>query len=146
MCGTVDSSDEESTVGDTVPNTPTLYNNKISIRTEDIVDAVENNANVSKNEIRRGDVDHVPNNNDIIFTDFRRTGEIDQSHPVHNVHGESKKSANMIFTYSVSDKDADDIEDKNSLMYMAKDVQNVDLLNFDDSDVSIGEEEEDLFI
>ena len=49
----------------------------------------------------------------------------------------------MIFTYIISAKDSDDIEDENSLMYMAKDVQNVDVLNFDDSDVSIGEEEED---
>ena len=125
MCGIVDSSDEESTVSNIVPNEPTPYN---------------------KNEVCSEDVLDVSKNNDIFFTDVSRFGEIEQSHPVQNVHDESKKSENMTFIYSASEKDSDEIEDKNSLMYMTRDVQNVDLLNFDDSDVSIGEEEEDLFL
>ena len=146
MCGTVDTSDEESTVSNSVPDVPTPHNNMISKRTENIVDAVQNNSNVIENDVCSEDVLNVPSINDIFFTDLRRNGEIDLSYPVQNVHGESKESENMTFIYSASDKDSDDIEDINSLMYMAKEVQNVDLLNFDDSDVSIGEEEEDLFM
>ena len=152
MCDTVDSSDEEDTVGAFIPkahvvDTDRSINNKKSFGTDEIDRSVQNISNVGKSMvINKGTIKDAQNDSDVLFANFQGTEVQNKSVSAQNVRGEYDKSENIIYCESLSDKNSDDIEDRNSLSYMAKDVQNLYLLNFDDSDVSIGEEEVDLYI
>ena len=81
---------------------------------------------------------------DTIATNYHQTEQNEFDILVQKVHGESPKNLEDIFMDSTSDTDMVDSEDENSVGYIAEHVEKVDLLDFDDSDVSIVDEDYDV--
>ena len=75
------------------------------------------------------------------FTDFQKTEKYEKSITVEKVHGKLKGNAEDNFSDSASEYESDCCDKENSVVYIATYVEKVDELNFDDSDVSIVEED-----
>ena len=107
---------------------------------------VENSMDSNQKDIRTIDVPFVSVVGDNTFTDLRKNEEGGKTNTVQNVLGEFQQIVEENIIDSASDTDSNVSEDENSVSYIADRVQKVDLLNFDDSDVSIADNEEEDFI
>ena len=66
--------------------------------------------------------------------------------PVQNIQGNVDGEKNNDFIDSASDEESVCTENTNSISYIAKNVERIDELNFDDSDISIVDDDQDVFI
>ena len=79
---------------------------------------------------------------DMTFANFHGMEQVRINFTVQNVHGEINQTKEVNFSDSEEETECDPTEDENSVTYIAKHVEKLDLLNFDDSDVSISDEED----
>ena len=89
------------------------------------------------------DTSNVGIRHDTTVTNYHVLEKNGKSFPVQNVHAEIEENTDDYIIDSISDLEPDCKEDKNSVTYIASHVEKVDLLNFDDSDVSISDEDEE---
>ena len=106
----------------------------------------ENSIDNNRKDIRAIDVPFVSVVGDNTFTNLRKNEESGKTNAVQNVLGEFQQIVEEHIIDSASDTESNMSEDENSLSYIADRVEKVDLLNFDDSDVSIADDEEEDFI
>ena len=83
------------------------------------------------------DMNNVSTNRDTTVTNYHVMEKNKNCFPVQKVHGEMEENTDNYIIDSTSDLESDYKEDKNSVAYIASHVEKIDLLNFNDSDVSI---------
>ena len=92
-------------------------------------------------QVSKLDVVNVGEVCDMSFTDFQKTEKNENSNTVEIVHGKLQGNTEDNFSDSGSEYESDSGQKENSVAYIANYVEKVDALNFDDSDVSIVEED-----
>ena len=136
-------------------DTPCTKTSEINVRT-----CAKKRNNISKSTVGQVDdslhcstvneqvlenIDNAVLKKDIRFANYQQTEEQKLFVSVQDVHGESKTNTDENFIENMSEEETEDFEDKNSAVYIAKHVENIDNLNFDDSDVSIDDSDNDEF-
>ena len=89
------------------------------------------------------DTSNVGRWRDTTVTSYHDFEKNEKCLPVQNVRGEIDENTDDYIIVSTSDLESDCKEDRNSVAYIASHVEKVDLLNFDGSDVSISDEEDE---
>ena len=96
----------------------------------------------TKKDVSIVDENNVVKNCDNSFTNYRQEEILEQDISVHNVHGESKHNIEHSIIDSASEGECDSSDDENSVTYIAKRVEKLDQINFDDSDISIDSDDD----
>ena len=97
--------------------------------------------NTNTEQVSKLDIVNVGEVCDMSFTDFQRTEKYENANTVENVHGKLQGNEEDNVSDSASEYESDSGEKENSVVYIANYVEKVDELNFDDSDVSIVDED-----
>ena len=124
-----------------------------SVLTPLVVNTAENDQStntdstkVTEANLKNVYVQNVGTHSDTTFTNYHEKEKNEFCITVQNVQGESPQNYENIFIGSTSDYESDDSDEEGSVSYIAQHVEKIDLLNFDDSDVSIAEEDYDELI
>ena len=86
--------------------------------------------------------DNVGIPRDMSFTHNHETEELKNSNVVQNVLGDLQENSKDNIIDGTYEKSTESNEDEDSIIYIRNHVERLDQLNFDDSDVSIPDEEE----
>ena len=84
---------------------------------------------------------HLEEVRDTSFTNFHGMDKHGINFAVQNVHGEISQNKEVNISDREEETESDPSDNENSVTYIARHVEKIDLLNFDDSDVSISDEE-----
>ena len=89
----------------------------------------------------------VLQDNDTITAHYNGTDKYNLCVPAQNIQGNFDGEKNNDFIDSASDEEsADCAENTNSISYIARDVEKIDELNFDDSDISIVDDDQNVLL
>ena len=98
-------------------------------------------ATLVENNVSSKKLNFVPVKSDTVTTDFQKQEAQVQTVPVQNICGILNPVSKESFIYNTSDDKIDFDDNSDSVSYVARDVEQIDCLNFDDSDVSIDEDD-----
>ena len=137
ICGIIDSSDEDTPVAGSSSTVRTVQPSTVHTNAQN-KDDVGTSITVEK--------DHtVMQNSDTFSTNYHGTGSHDSNLLVQNIQGGFNKEEKSELYDDVSDVESDYVDNIDSISYIANDVEKIDELNFDDSDISIVDEDYDTY-